>query len=1019
MKRSCYPTLLVVFAICISQTAFAQNIIRPYPFKMPTRDTTRSPYLPNQSDEIAGSHGALSLSSEGHIVATDNTRLRFFGTTLWNNAQFLSSADAKVLAKRLKKLGYNAVHFAFNDYYNNDDASFFKYRDSANQLNKSSYIVNPIQLAKFDTLFAELKNNGIYTIMTTLSSHRYIVGDGVMYADSTYANGYLMPFLDPAAARLEREWIRTFLSHRNPLTSKTYAGDPALAMLEYNYEASLYYYWSSLDRLIYIDQNNYGKGKNTISYNYSRRLDTLYNQYLLKKYGSDQNLKNAWGGSLIATTNNQLVDGSFENPFLLAWSLANRNSATAVVINSDGGIDSLLYVKIRINTVASNPNSNDIAYSNISARLGKDTLYNLSFWAKMGFNAAAPTKINRNINIILQQVGVPNTRSFTQTVKIDTAWTKYNYTFRCAIGGLQQLILQLGSELGDVWFDAVSVKMQPEIGLTAPEHLASSTILRLHSDGTLRSKPLQRTRDLVMFYDSIEKSFFSNVNSLVKDTLHFSGLVNHRQHSSWQQLPDIYTASSGDVMDVHNTNDFVGGRPSLPNSDSTWMVRNTSMLRSKSGSVLPIASAGAVKNKAFLFGDFQIPWANQYQAEEMMLLPAWGAYQDWDGIFFSVYATARGELFADSLINPYKVSGSFNAIANNPAIMSLAPFASRLFREGLVKKADFSDSLIHDAEDVWLYPAFVSSHGTYGVEGPLENNVFTQFKFRQSFNSSRHKLGAEYPYLADTSSKQSDTQELYWDQTNGLMKITAPLIYGAAGTFGKDTAKYPTFTFSRTDAAASKEMLALYLMSADSTPIDKTSQLLLAVSTRAQNTGLQWTDSNGFGKNFGTAPTVLSAATLSLSFTTTKDTLVLTPLDGLGNPKKPSIIGVRQPGENMIRITLDQQVTASPWYTITFKDMSVTAVSERDHLEDFSTLSLIPNPANGYTNIKVYHPGMEFVSIRVVDILGNVVAIVYNDFANEEIITTRFDTGHIANGIYTVIITTPHKTFSRRLTIIH
>ena len=442
------------------------------------------------------------------------------------------------------------------------------------------------------------------------------------------------------------------------------------------------------------------------------------------------------------------------------------------------------------------------------------------------------------------------------------------------------------------------------------------------------------------------------------------------------------------------------------------------MLRSKSGSVLPLASAGAVKGKAFIFGDFQIPWPNQYQAEEMILLPAWGAYQDWDGIFFSAYAMARGELFADSLINPYKVSGSFSSIANNPAVLSLAPFASRMFREGLVKKADFTDSLIHDAEDVWLTPAFVSSRGTYGVEGPLENNVFTQFKFRQSFNSSRHKVAAEYPYLADTSAKRSDTQELYWDQTNGLMKITTPLLYGAAGTFGRDTAKYPTFTFSKTDASASKEMLALYLMSADSTPIDKATQMLLAVSTRAQNTGLKWVDSNGFGKNFGTAPTVLSAATLSLSFVTTKDSLIVTPLDGTGKPKGQPIVGIRQSGENTITLILDQQVTASPWYSITLKDMAVTAVRDRNQTEDISSISLMPNPANGYTNIKVYHPGMEFVSVRVVNILGNVVAIVYNDFASEEILTTRFDTRNLASGIYTVIVTTPHQTFSRRLTII-
>src|SRR5690606_19468031 len=156
--------------------------------------------------------------------------------------------------------GFNAVRFRDVDYVNYDAASFFRYRDAQGQVNFSSYTVNPVQFAKFDTLFYHLKMNGIYTVFPTHIQHRYLATDGVMYADSIYHN-VLAGFLDPKAAQLQREWAKTFLTHTNPLTGLRYADDPALAMVQYNNEASLYWYWNSLDRLVYIDRDNFGKGK--------------------------------------------------------------------------------------------------------------------------------------------------------------------------------------------------------------------------------------------------------------------------------------------------------------------------------------------------------------------------------------------------------------------------------------------------------------------------------------------------------------------------------------------------------------------------------------------------------------------------------------------------------------------------------------------------------------------------------------------------------------------------------------
>ncbi|MBS1903716.1 MAG: hypothetical protein JSS75_08445 [Bacteroidetes bacterium] len=1017
MRPTSYPWLLLCIAVAFATSARSQTIARPYPFTMPSRDTVASLALPSDSTQFAGAHGACMRSPEGHIIGTDGTRIRFFGTSLLANAQFLPSPDARTVAARLRKLGFNCVHFANNDYTNIDDASFFKYRDSAGQINKSSYVVNPLQLAKFDTLFSELKRNGIYTDFTLLTNHRYLAGDGLMYPDSVYPTAVLAPLIDPAAARLEREWARTLLTHRNPLTGLRYADDPAFAVIEYNYEHSLYYYWNSLDRLIYIDQNNYNKGKNTISWNYSRRLDTLYASFLQSKYVTDQALKNAWGGNIVVSNKELLTNGSFENVFSNAWVLTLRSSATAVAVTGDGGVDSSIFEKIRINSLSARPAPADVIYSNSSSYLGKDTLYTLTLWAKMNYDAKnLPGKTSRSITLSYVNATAGGRGGISQMQTIDTSWRQYSFVLRPTASGTHQISIQCGNELGDVWLDAVSVRMRAENTLGPNEHLSTATVLRLHNDGTLRSQPLQRVRDQLAFYNALEQTFFASMDSLVKDTLKFHGLVNHRQHNYWVQLPDVYTGSGSDVMIMHEANDFLSARAGKTYADSTWMIRNTSMTKSKTGSVLPILAAGSVQGKAMMLGDFQIPWPNQYNSEQMLLLPAWAAYQDWDGIFFGPYSTSRSELFADSLINPFKAGGSFNSIVNNPATLALAPVASALFRNGLVSSAGFSDSLLHDADDVWLSPVFTPARGAFGVEGPLENNVFTQFGLRQSFNSTRHKQAAEYPYLADSAAKTCDTKELYWDQTNGLFTITTPMILGACGLFGRDTTVIGALRFARTDAAAGKEQFSLALLSTDGQPIDSSARLFLSLTTRAQNTGIVWVDSNGFGKNFGTAPTVMSAATVTLVLQTTKDTLRLTPLDGRGAPiANADIVGIRLPQTGSITVVLDQAQTRTPWYAVTLSSTVDPASIGETITAAETSVDVFPNPIVHAATATIRSVVSGRVRISLVDAVGRTAKSLYDGASASGMLNIPFEMSGLSSGVYSMIVETPTGVRNKRI----
>ncbi|HET6511385.1 MAG TPA: carbohydrate binding domain-containing protein, partial [Candidatus Kapabacteria bacterium] len=740
MRRS---LLALALLFVLSQAVSAQPIARPYPFEIIPLDTNSSEYLdalvPPARELTATDR--IKLSADGHLVDQSNQRVRLFGTSLWYTAQFLPQNDAKMLAVRLRKLGFNAVKLVYNDFFGWDDASFFKtYTDDWSAINPSSYEVNAVQLARFDTLLYELKRNGIYSIITLNGSHNYSHGDGVRNWDSTYSGAGLHHFWDTTAQRLQMQWAARLLTHTNPLTGLRLINDPMIAYVGFNQEHSLYFWWQ-LDRLNYIDEaNKLNRGTSTISYGDSKRLDTLFNRYLLKKYSSQPNLEQAWGGDKNPPKNNLLDNGSFENFNSPAWTFSTSGGANAGQLISDGGIDSSVYVKLKINGLGSNPVYNNIVLYNLSPRLGKDTLYELTFWAKMGYDANRPAITARSMGVLVFAYN-NNAVGLNANDVIDTAWKKYSFTFRTTGSGVHYVYLYFGTDLGDVWLDAFDLHRKAETPLLAHENLSSLKIDRLKY-ALLPNYPLPRTRDMVMFYDSLERGFYSRMQAHLK-TNGYEGLVNWTQTQWYSMLPDIYKASGGDIAEHHTGWDYMSQRPNMTYSDSTWMVRNTPMVKSLYGGTLNNISANLVAGKANILGDYQVPWMNQYHTEHLVLLPALASYQDMDGIFFGPYAIFRDELRGTKLPNQFASEGAFGSIANNPAIASLLPAASYAFRSGAIKPASVDDTIQHDPNDVWLYPLHGANRGYHGVEGYLDPNAATAFRMRQQFNSKTHRVAAE------------------------------------------------------------------------------------------------------------------------------------------------------------------------------------------------------------------------------------------------------------------------------------
>ena len=226
-------TFAAIVLLLIIGPVSAQPIKTPYVFIQSGNDTVASAILPLPPSGI--SQRVMAVGSHFAIGDKKTDRIRFFGTELEWTSQFLNSSDARILAKHLHKLGFNAVRFVYNDYYYWNVASFF---ENVNQT--TSYNLNPVQLAMFDTLIYEFKNQGIYSFVVLNSVHDYFPDDGVAQWDTIHGNGQFVHFIDKQAAQLHRNWANTLLSHVNPLTGLRLADDPAIA------DGRVLFFWGHL-----------------------------------------------------------------------------------------------------------------------------------------------------------------------------------------------------------------------------------------------------------------------------------------------------------------------------------------------------------------------------------------------------------------------------------------------------------------------------------------------------------------------------------------------------------------------------------------------------------------------------------------------------------------------------------------------------------------------------------------------------------------------------------------------------
>lgn len=226
-------------------------------------------------DAPAGKHGPVTRRGE-QFVFRDGKDVRFWGVSIVAEANFPSHEDAERMAELLAQLGVNMTR------HHHIDASWTSPNVFGNK--PTTLELDEGAMERFDYLVSALQKRGIYQFFDLLAHRKLTEADGVRAAgelsDGLKIEGEFVPQL----IALQERFVDQLMGHRNRYTGKTYAADPALALVGVINE----------DSLFWIQE----RGIFSVKPSYRPVLDGLFSSYLKRLVpGGRAALEARWAGT--------------------------------------------------------------------------------------------------------------------------------------------------------------------------------------------------------------------------------------------------------------------------------------------------------------------------------------------------------------------------------------------------------------------------------------------------------------------------------------------------------------------------------------------------------------------------------------------------------------------------------------------------------------------------------------------------------------------------------------------------
>jgi len=556
-------------------------------------------------DKPAGNLGHVYAKEDGHLYVGQR-RIRFLGVNICGGAAFPRNEDAEQIAARLAKFGVNIVRFHHMDASWEPFNIFDKTFGNTRHLNQEA-------LDRLDYFIAQLKEKGAYVDINLLVSRRFTGADGLPSEVNMvdWKDQQALGFYMDEAVELQKEYARQLLTHQNPYTGLTYAEDPAVAFVEIVNEQGLIQAWLSgvIDGLPEV---------------FKERLREKWNENLRRKYGSTANLTEAWGGETGEPQAELLQNGFFEAG-TQGWATETHDGAQASYQIVDGP-DGLKALEVMVSQMGSAGWHVQFNYPDLDIKAEENFL--------VTFKARADKEVT--VSVGLRQAHEPwQDLSNTVTIALSTEWKEYEVALVASASEANARldVSNLGAATATYQFSAFSMKLFKGYGLKEGENIEDFTvkILTLSEFG---ARTIAARMDWVEFLLGLEEGYFTGMRRYLSEELGLKALVI----GTIVGCSTPNTMSKLDVVDTHAYWQHPAF-PGTPWDSENWYVTNEPMVNHLDDGTIAWLALKRVYGKPHIVSEYNHPAPNMYDAETAVTLAAYGALQDWDGIFLFDYGS--------------------------------------------------------------------------------------------------------------------------------------------------------------------------------------------------------------------------------------------------------------------------------------------------------------------------------------------------------------------------------------------
>ncbi len=929
-----------MIACSFSITGMAQRFYNGFNFYLPPFDSVPSPFLPDFPAKPITAASAIRTSGDGQFFA-GNTPIRFWGVNIVAAGAFVAPSLASGVAARMRKFGINLVRFHHldNPGWSASLGTIFG--------SNGTRTLNPITVDRIDYLLAQFKRNGIYADMNLHVSRTYQASDGVIYADSLADDfGKIPSIFDPYLQKLEKEYAQQLLGHVNPYTGLSLAQDPVLGMVEILNESSLYGAWKDNALKPY---KNGGK----LIQRHSRMLDSLWHDFLRNKYQTDANLATAWNqGAVSAGTSNQVRDGGFESGIPSANWYVELHETAAATVSPDRSVKYLGNITARVDVNKVTGTDWHIQFKQAGFSIKKDSTYGLVFSAR--------SDVPRKLNVALMRDNSPYNWYTGASFNLTTQWQTFRLTFKANEDNINngRISFSFDNQVGKFWFDEIGFGKPEKSGLAAQESLVNRKVKRVDYPERLFYTD-QRGNDLAAFYIETQQRYFDEMRRFLLEQLGVKAPITGT--NALVGAADILAQKNMDFIDDHSYWDH----PQFPGvawDSNNWLINNESSLGYGMPELSSVIHGLQPADKPFTISEFNHAFPNRFRTEMVPSMAAYAAFHGVDGIMFFDY-NGDFDWFTD------KVSGYFSIHRDN-SVMSLFPSCAYAYRQGLIAPAqrpylvDFTPDYVYGLQKS-------DNQGRWGKFAPYDLQLGLTNDVKVRSYQATQVGGLDQLPAAATQTFSTDNQQTTLSTGNRLLITQSPAFVAITGYVDNVVnTKAGPLTLAQADGFA-----ALTWVSTKGDPLATAKRSLITISTKLQNTGMQWQNDHTLNSAFGNAPSLMAPlqAYLRLELPA-MDSIRLFPLSATGQASDYTTLKPTRGGIFELAINLETSKTL--WYGIEAFGKT-TALKETPTNEGLK-LQHFPNPVRDRLSIRYELPEAGEVWLSVYDLSGRQLAVWLN-----------------------------------------